>query len=125
MTSGTGRGVQHSFAYFREGFFCNALASFFIVEAFFALATGFAFALSLPVTLQAWNFQHLAHHHHHHHHHEAGCTRVIRLFLRLATAFFSFSLNCPGTATVEYCKPNGGPLMLTTVLIPMRMEWTN
>ena len=36
---------------------------------------------SLPVTLQAWNFQHLAHQnhhhhhhhlHHHHHHHEAG-----------------------------------------------------
>jgi len=47
MTSGTGRSVQHSFAYFCEGFFCNALAGFFIVEAFFALATGFAFALAL------------------------------------------------------------------------------
>ena len=28
----TGRGVQHSFAYFCEGFFCNALAGFFIVR---------------------------------------------------------------------------------------------
>ena len=51
MTSVTGRGVQHSFAYFCEGFFCNTLAGFFIVEAFFALATGFAFALAFALAL--------------------------------------------------------------------------